>query len=296
MDEPGAIWIPNNNMWPNRNGHTPKYVVLHGTAGGTSAVAIANYFKSTEGSPTDPKSTHYIIGTDGTICQTIDEANAAWGNGILSAGHDPWWSADLNPNLITISIEHTKPSTDNHDELTPAQKAASFLLVKHICERHGIPKRKADGNGGITGHYSIDPVSRQDCPGAYPWDELFAYLNTEEPVSNADQLKAAGWKYDPQTATWTAPNGFLVQHGFAQEVCRQWDPQDYPLENEQHLDQLELSNPSIGSGSRQRFRLTTLEWTARRGVFHAWTGQELIEMERRLVAMQKAAADVLKVN
>jgi hypothetical protein len=69
----------------------------------------------------------------------------------------------------------------------------------------------------------------------------------------------------------------------------------------------------LGSGSRQRFRLTTLEWTPSRGVFRAWTGQELIELERRLqaaqtqpalpaalqqalVAVQKAVGDVLKVS
>jgi hypothetical protein len=110
-------------------------------------------------------------------------------------------------------------------------------------------------------------------------------------MTNVDQLKAAGWKYDDRTATWTAPNGFLVQHGFAEEVSKAWNPQDYPLENEQHLDQLELSNPALGGGTRQRFRLTTLEWTPTRGVFHGWTGQELIFMERRL-QMAKPAATV----
>src|SRR5436853_652137 len=102
MDEPGAIWMPNSNAWTGRDGHTARYVIVHGTAGGTSAVAIATYFKSTEGSSTDPKSSHYIIGTDGQIVQAVAEADSAWANGILSEGHDAWWSTDLNPNLITI--------------------------------------------------------------------------------------------------------------------------------------------------------------------------------------------------
>jgi hypothetical protein len=138
-------------------------------------------------------------------------------------------------------------------------------------------------------------------------------IKQENTVNNVDQLEAAGWKYDPQTTIWTAPNGFLVQHGFAEAVSAAWNPQDYPLENEQHCDQLELSNPALGSGARQRFRLTTLEWTQARGVFRAWTGQELIELERRLqqaqskatlsdtlmaalVAVQKAVSDTLKLN
>jgi N-acetyl-anhydromuramyl-L-alanine amidase AmpD len=285
MDEPGAIWMPNNNMWAGRNGHTAKYVIIHGTAGGTSAVAIANYFKSTEGSPTDPKSTHYIIGTDGQIVQVIAEANTAWGNGILSAGHDPWWSTDLNPNFVTISIEHCKPSQDNSDPLTEAQKAASFLLIKHICERHNIPRRKADAQGGIAGHCSIDPVSRSHCPGPYPWDDLFAYLTEEEGVNNIDQLKAAGWKYDEQQKIWTAPNGFLVQHGFAEEVSTAWNPQDYPLENEHGMQNLEVGNPSIGSGTQQVFRLTSLEWTPARGVFKMWTGQELLALRSEIARL-----------
>jgi hypothetical protein len=59
--------------------------------------------------------------------------------------------------------------------------------------------------------------------------------------------------------------------------------------------------------------MTTLEWTPARGVFRAWTGQELIELERRLqaaltqpalpaapqqalVAVQKAVGDALTVS
>jgi hypothetical protein len=174
--------------------------------------------------------------------------------------------------------------------LTDAQKASSFQLIKHICERHGIPKRKADATGGITGHASIDPVNRSRCPGPYPWDDLFVYLSQEDTVNTIEQLQAAGWKYNEQQKVWTAPNGFVVQLGFAAEVSTAWNPQDYPLENEQHLDQLELSNPGLGGGTRQRFRMTTLEWTPSRGVFRAWTGQELMELERRLQAAEKQPA------
>jgi hypothetical protein len=36
--------------------------------------------------------------------------------------------------------------------------------------------RLADATGGITGHFSIDPVNRSQCPGIYPWAALWAYL------------------------------------------------------------------------------------------------------------------------
>jgi N-acetyl-anhydromuramyl-L-alanine amidase AmpD len=183
-DESGAIWLPNNNYFPERNGYIPCYVVLHGTAGFTSAVEVANFFKSTEAG-NSPVSTHYIIDLSGEIVQCIDEQHGAFANGCISGipgrsgdgiHHAPWWTSMINPNNVTISIEHVKPSKDNSDELTEMQKHASFLLIEHICQRHNIPRRYADEAGGITGHFSMDPVNRSFCPGPYPWEELFAYL------------------------------------------------------------------------------------------------------------------------
>jgi N-acetyl-anhydromuramyl-L-alanine amidase AmpD len=177
-DENDALWIPNNNYFPARNRHHPRYIILHGTAGFTSAEEVANFFKATEISK-NPVSTHYIIGLYGEIVQCIDEKDGAYANGGVTHGHDPWWSRLLNPNLLTISIEHVKLSRDNSDELTALQKQTSFALVQRICNRHTIPTRQADATGGITGHYSMDPVHRSFCPGPYPWDELFAFLHHE---------------------------------------------------------------------------------------------------------------------
>src|SRR5690348_17254876 len=117
--------IENGNAFPGRNGLKPSFIILHGTAGGTSAQAIANYFASTQGGA-NPVSSHYVIGQDGIIIQCVAEVDGAWANGYLSTGHDPWWDPQINPNNITISIEHCKPSPDNSDALTPAQQEASF--------------------------------------------------------------------------------------------------------------------------------------------------------------------------
>jgi len=174
LEEDAALWIPNNNFFPARKGHHPRYIIIHGTAGFSSAEEVANFFKATERGE-NPVSTHYIIGLHGEIVQCVDEADGAYGNGGVTAGHDPWWSRFLNPNLLTISIEHVKLSRDNSDEITELQKWASFALIQRICNRYNIPKRWADATGGITGHYSMDPVHRSFCPGPYPWDELFMY-------------------------------------------------------------------------------------------------------------------------
>lgn len=164
----------------------PRWIIVHGTAGFTTAQQVADFFVDN----TPPTSTHYVVGRDGAVVQCVRETSAAWGNGGISgpAGassytahtgqHDAWWDSvpDHNPNTATFSIEHVKPTDDNSDLITPAQQAASFALIKHLCDAHGIPARAADASGGVTGHFSMDPVNRSDCPGPYPWDALWAYL------------------------------------------------------------------------------------------------------------------------
>lgn len=185
-DESGAIVIPNNNFFSNRGGARPRWIVVHGTGGGSSAQGTALYFQGTQNTQ-NPVSSHYVIGQDGVIVQCVREADGAWANGYLSAGHDPWWTGAINPNNLTISIEHVKPALDNSTALTVPQMNASFRLIENICDRWGIPKRAADANGGITGHYSLDPLTRSRCPGAYPFAQLYSFLATS-PAQPQEEL------------------------------------------------------------------------------------------------------------
>ncbi len=87
----------------------------------------------------------------------------------------------------------------------------------------------------------------------------------------------AGWRDDGTTLT--APNGHYVVRGFREYVLSHaWNEHNLPLAEEAMLDPLEESNPSLGAGSQQVFNWTTLEWTTSRGVFAAWTGQELLKV------------------
>lgn len=205
------IQMPCTNFWANRNGMHARWLIVHGTAGGSSAQGVANDFIHSQGS-SSPKSTHYIIGQDGTVVQCVQEKDAAWGNGIPEHGCDVWWDTGINPNLTTISIEHVKNDTTNGIALTDAQRNASFNLIKDICARNNIPMHKADSNGGITGHFSISPLSRARCPGTYPWMELFNFLGnpstqgaTDMPLQITDPFAAAYFKEsDPNH--WFCPN------------------------------------------------------------------------------------------
>jgi N-acetyl-anhydromuramyl-L-alanine amidase AmpD len=154
-----------------RAGLKPTHIVLHATAGGSSAQNIANYFAT----GSEPASAHFVIGQDGTIVQGVNCNAAAWGNGIVDHPRIAL-PPGINPNLYTISIEHVKPSTDNSDQLTASQSQSSFLLVQALCDHYQIPKRAGDLFGGIISHADIDSISRARCPGPYPWNELWAFL------------------------------------------------------------------------------------------------------------------------
>jgi N-acetyl-anhydromuramyl-L-alanine amidase AmpD len=307
-DFPGATWLPNNNFFSGRNGNKPSFIIIHGTAGGISAQGIASGFVSSE-SGGNPVSSHYIIGTDGTVVQTVLESNSAWGNGVISGTptpnlpfrtvgdgihRDDWWNTSINPNYQTISIEHCKPDTENVAALTPVQQASSFALIKDICQRNNIPMRFADANGGITGHFSVDVAERSFCPNTYPWDALWQYLNNGG--NTMDSVLNHGWTDDSTNKVLKGPNGVPVVLGCRDHVLdpkNNWDPNNWPLSAEHAANPVEQSNPSLGPGTIQNFRWKRLEYTAKSGVIEAWLGQEL-EWHEKQYASQQAQIVSLK--
>lgn len=291
-------FIESPYCWPTRSGYMARYIIVHGTAGGDSADAIANYF-ATPGHPENEQaSAHYVIGPDGTVIQCVAESMAAWSNGGVTGipayltfrtvgdgrHRDYWWNPDVNPNLLTISIEHVKASTDNSDELTVQQINASFMLINEICERWDIPRRFADANGGITGHYSMDPVNRSHCPGPYPWEALFEYLQGDFTVGIPQ-----GWS--DKNGILIAPNGFQVVQGFRNYILNNpWEAWNWPVESEHGQTPLELSNTSLGGGTQQLFRAYPLGWTPSRGVFPEWTGPEILALRAKIADLEAQIA------
>jgi len=199
-----------------RQGQLIKYIVLHGTAGGTSAVDVATYMKSTIGG-NNPVSTHFVIGTDGEIAQCVPVSLASWGNGELDPGHVTFIpSGSVNPNLYTVSIEHCKPSADNSDQLTDAQEQASLALCKCLCETYGVAKQAGDANSGIMTHAQFAPINRARCPGPYPWDALWTYLEGtggDTPMTIDLTSALAASYFEGSASIWKCKiNGHLVGH------------------------------------------------------------------------------------
>lgn len=97
-----------------------------------------------------------------------------------------------------------------------------------------------------------------------------------------------GWSDDGKVLRAPGTN-IVVTLGFRDWILSHyWNPDDIPLENEMHCDQLEIGNPDLGAGQRQRFRMTTLEYTPKMGVFQGWINQEIIVLETRLCAIAYA--------
>lgn len=276
-----AIWTPSPNFGRLGDASHKKWIVNHETDGSAQGT-IAEFQQATS-----QKSAHYLVDRQGTIYQFVDEAGvegSAWGNGILDPGCDPWWQMLDNPNNYTISIENE--NTDPvHQGLTPVQIASSLRLNWDISQRWHIPWRWADASGGITGHFSLEPINRHNCPGPlFPWAELFAYRGDTQPMA----IIPHGWTDDGKILT--APNGVKVLAGFRQHVLQGWSPLNIPLQGEEGRDPVEESNPGLGKGTQQIFEWTTLEWTVARGVFEAWTGQELLKVRKERDALRTTPA------
>lgn len=208
-----AIEIGYDNKSMSRQGYKVTHLVLHGTAGGSSAEGIANYFATSD----VQASAHIIIGQDGHIVQGVSMNDAAWGNGVVTEGHASWLPPG-NPNFWSISIEFVKSATDNSSELTAIQAQKGFEVIKCICDAYSIPKRFADGRGGICKHADIDPVNRSRCPNVFPWTNLWNYL-AGQPAEEQDMiidLKTPGvsqfFEGTDNTIWKCKANGFLVGH------------------------------------------------------------------------------------
>lgn len=216
IGQQGAVWFPNPNFTRGWRRGKPHYIIIHGTAGNADEPALhsAQYVLSRR------ESTHYTVDSIGTIVQTVDEANAAWGNGVISgpAGvavqgdsngpHDAFWdSTGGDPNDDTISIETCRDVT-NTSPWSPIQELTIYKLVAGICQRWGIPPQMANINGGITGHFSIDPRNRAYCPGPVDWESLIT-------AAGGSGLYAPGVQF-PMSATLPGLAPAAPMTGFSQ--------------------------------------------------------------------------------
>jgi len=177
-----ASWRPSPNYWQGRDGQRLTGIVLHATAG--LEPGPVEWFQSAA----SQVSAHYIVNRDGTVIQTVREADSAWHAGEVTSNSR--FYRGVNPNRTTIGIEHERDAS-NSSPVMPAQLAASLALVRSIIRRHGPLE--------IITHDEID-VGRV-CPGpGFPlqvFRDAVGVPKETHPVKNFPDLYA---QRDPRWA------------------------------------------------------------------------------------------------
>ena len=164
-----------------RKGHKVLAIVNHtmeGTLRGTDS-----HFSSS----VNKVSAHFGVGKRGQIHQYVDIHDAAWANGGV---REPSWAllpARVNPNLVTVSIEHEGRSGE---PLTSEQYKATVELQRWLVKEFSL-KVSQDT---IIGHHMLNSITRPNCPGpAFPWAQLFKDLEGEDKMGTFKDVDPKKW-------------------------------------------------------------------------------------------------------
>lgn len=187
-----------------------------------TATSIANGF----GQPPDYKSTHFVVGRDGSVIQCVLLKDGAGGNCCTATGYNSsyydrlfakyTWNGARNANVFTISVEHEDWTSDNSQVMTPEQIKSSNELNLWLYKRYpGMTTLQ------IKSHASLDPVNRARCPGStFDFQQLFNYIQTgggsnvvnpsflqtlfHSVVPGGDMTSGLGnaWQRDVSTGMW----------------------------------------------------------------------------------------------
>lgn len=177
--------IPANphNFTSGRQGTQIDRVVCH-VADGTLRGSAAWF-----ADPSANVSAHYIVGMDGSVIQSVQEADTAYHSGL--------WAM----NLRSIGIEHEGQPSKGPWTPSEAQLKASAELVAAISKRYGIPADRLH----LIGHNEVQPdrAARKNCPGpTWPWTRYVVMVAAVSPQNahqpSADDKRAVRL-FDPAT-------------------------------------------------------------------------------------------------
>lgn len=105
-------------------------------------------------------SSHYIIGEDGEVWQTVGEKHRAWHAGVSS------WQGQTDINSRSIGIELSSP-TLGQKPFSQMQKNALVSLLKRLIKKYKILPQN------IVGHSDVAPTRKADPNRAFFWDYLY---------------------------------------------------------------------------------------------------------------------------
>lgn len=127
---------------PNKNSRGKARIatiVIHHTAGRGSARAVARYFQK----PSSKTSAHYIVGKDGTIVQSVKDADRAW-----HAGR-PEFMGKKDVNSFSVGIELVNRG-DGKDPYTDKQYRALGRLLAYLLDEYGVSRDRVVGHRDVA--------------------------------------------------------------------------------------------------------------------------------------------------
>lgn len=150
----GITWvdIPTSNYRVGRTTSSPDVCVIH-IAEGSKAACIATFQD-----PSVQKSSHFLVGKDGSITQFVSSKNTAFCNGIVDrpVGELVLQRLPTNPNDFTFSIENEGVATD---DFTDAQYHTNAVILAYLHKAWNLPLDSTH----IIRHREIEQA--KTCPG-----------------------------------------------------------------------------------------------------------------------------------
>jgi N-acetylmuramoyl-L-alanine amidase len=144
------------NVEPRIDHQKPSLIILHYTAMASAAKAIDWLC-----TPESKVSCHYLVDTDGTITQMVDEELRAWHAGVSI------WHGNVDMNSASIGIEiQNEGHNGGLPEFPDAQIARVIALCHDIMVRHQIAPHC------VIGHSDVAPGRKIDPGEAFPWQRL----------------------------------------------------------------------------------------------------------------------------
>lgn len=161
-----------------------KYIVIHYTGALGDAKENCNYFAGGNRNA----STHYFVGHDGAIWQSVEDANIAWHCGASSYKHGECRNANSIGIEMCVRKRNTASlgATDKDWYFEDATVAAAAELTRHLMEKYGVPA------SNIIRHYD---VTGKICPNPYvynstghTWEEFKRLVSGSNSVDKMQQL------------------------------------------------------------------------------------------------------------
>jgi len=171
-----------------KGGNKPQYIVVHYTAGGSTAWNVAHW-KANDANPEHPGSFHFVLDGCGTIYQMMELTDTAWGIG----GWKGTTQYIYNNQHISIEV------VNDGEPFTINEIAELHWLVRRLMAQFNID---ADH---VVRHFDCHS-GRKECPYYYAgfnnkaWENLHAIITRGEDEMDVNEFLNAPVAYqDPKT-------------------------------------------------------------------------------------------------